>query len=164
MPEYSCKMKTLFLFVLIILVFIIIFTYTQPRSIINSVRTTTTTLPLPLQNLEKFLDLIELTAAENPNKPVPGNILSDYDKILSNELRTKLISSGNDVKNINETNRTRMITQLNTLDTNMRGLLSDVNTKLYKQLTDNYSRAQHINAIRSDWLSDINDLPYAAIS
>ena len=164
MPEYSCKMKTLFLFVLIILVFIIIYTYTQPRSLINPSGTTATTMPLPLQNLEKFLDLIELTAAQNPNKPVPTNILSDYDKIMSNELRTKLISSGNNAKKINDANRSKMMTKLNSLDTNMRGVLNDVNTKLYKQLTDNYGRAQHINAIRSDWLSDINDLPYTVLT
>ena len=163
MPEYSCKMKTLFLFVLIIVVFIIIYTYTQPYYIFKPVGSSTT-MPLPLQNLEKFLDLIELTAAQNPNKPVPTNILSDYDKIMSNELRTKLISSGNDAKKINDANRSKMMTQLNSLDTNMRGVLNDVNTKLYKQLTDNYGRAQHINAIRSDWLSDINDLPYTVLT
>jgi len=163
MPEYSCKMKTLFLFVLIIVVFIIIYTYTQPNYIFKPTGSSTT-IPIPFQNLEKFLDLIELTAAKVPSKKVSDELLSNYNKIMSKEFRDKLISSGNDAQKINEANRNKMTEQLNLLDNNMRGVLNDVNTKIYKQLTDNYGRAQYINAVRSDWLSDINDLPYNVLT
>lgn len=162
MPEYSCKMKTLFLFVLIIVVFVII--YTQNESNMKLKPQSNSTLNQSLNKLEKFLDLIELTAAQNPTKPVPADILSDYEKLLNPILQKNLISSGSEAKRIFDVNQNKMSNQLNLMDSNIQVVMDEVNTKLYKQLGENYERAQQINNIRADWLSNINDLPYANIS
>ena len=57
-----------------------------------------------------------------------------------------------------------MVTKLNTMDTNLKPIFDTINTKLYEQLGENYSRSQQINNIREDWLQNINELPYAALN
>jgi hypothetical protein len=160
MPEYSCKMKTLFLFVLVGVVFVIFYTYTP--NITNN-QPVNTTLGKSIENLERFLDLMELTAAQNPNKPVPADVLTDYNKIINSDLRQNLIGSGNEAKKFYDANQNKMTNQLNMLDSNIKVVMDDVNTKLYKQLGANYERAQQINNVRADWLSNINNLPYDVI-
>ena len=162
MPEYSCKMKTLVLFVLIGVVFVIFYTQTEHATQVPI--SPPKTIDQSLLKLEKFLDLIQLTAAQNSAKPVPSAVLADYEKIINPELQQNLIGSGNEAKRIYDTNQNKMTGQLNLMDTNIRGIMDEVNTKLYKQLGINYERAQQINNIRSDWLTDIGDLPYAVLT
>lgn len=165
MFEYSCKMKTALLFVLILVVFVIFYSYTRPQSSnIQSFNTKSSNMGQSLEKLEKFLDLIQLTAAQNPVKPVPTSILADYNKIINSDLRQNLIGSGDEAKRIYDNNQNKMLNQLNLMDKNIQVVLDDVNTKLYKQLGANYERAQQINNIRTDWLSSINDLPYAVLT
>lgn len=153
-------MKTLFLFVLVGVVFVIFYTYTP--NITNN-QPVNTTLGKSIENLERFLDLMELTAAQNPNKPVPADVLTDYNKIINSDLRQNLIGSGNEAKKFYDANQNKMTNQLNMLDSNIKVVMDDVNTKLYKQLGANYERAQQINNVRADWLSNINNLPYDVI-
>jgi len=160
MPEYSCKMKTALLFVLILVIFVIFYSYTQPQLL----NIQSSNMGRSLDKLERFLDLIQLTAAQNPVKPVPTSVLADYDKIINSDLRQNLLGSGDEARRIYDTNQNKMLNQLNLMDRNIQVVLDDVNTKLYKQLGENYERAQQINNIRADWLSNINDLPYAVLT
>lgn len=163
MPEYSCKMKTLLLFVLIGVVFVIFYLGSEPAST-QVLTAPSKTIDQSLLKLEKFLDLIQLTAAQNSANTVPSAVLADYEKIINPELQQNLIGSGNEAKRIYDANQNKMTGQLNLLDTNIRVVMDEVNTKLYKQLGINYERSQQINNMRSDWLTDIGDLPYAALT
>jgi hypothetical protein len=160
MPEYSCKMKTALLFVLILVMFVIFYSYTQPQS--SNIQSSD--INKSLKKLEKFLDLIQLTAAQTPENTVPPAILADYDKIINPDLQQNLIGSGDEAKRIYDNNQNKMLNQLNLMDKNIQVVLDDVNTKLYKQLGENYERAQQINNIRTNWLSNINDLPYTVLT
>ncbi len=162
MVKYSCSMKTILLFVLILLVFIILYTQYTPQ--LANQGSHKLDISQQLRKLDNFLDLIQLTAVQNKSKPVPSEILNDYNIIYTPELRSKILSASQESEKITRINQDRMTAQLNNMDTNMRGILSDINTKLYKQLSDNYERSQYINSVRADWLSNINDLPYNSIN
>ena len=149
----TCVFKSILLFVLVIVIFVIFYTFTYT--------------PKMKSNNDRFsnLDVNNLLAVGTPypSGTVPTNILTNYDKLITPDFRTRLGMSGANAENYYKTNDAVIVRKLNDMDTYIKTMLTDVNNKLYKQLGDNYARSQEINIIRQDWLQDIDELPYKVL-
>ena len=158
-----CVFKSLLLFVLVLGVFAII--YTQVES--NKQETTTLAQP-PLQQklvqLDKFLDVALKELSATNSTASADAILTDYNKLVIPTFISNLRGSGTAARQIYGENQTQMVSNLNLMDENLKPIFDTINTELYNQLGENYSRSQQINSIREDWLQNINELPYAALN
>ena len=158
-----CVFKSLLLFVLVLCVFAII--YTQVES--NKPTNTTSAQP-PLQQklaqLDKFLDVALKELSATNSTASADAILVDYNKLITDNFKNNLRQSGDAARQIYGENKTKMVSNLNLMDDNLKPIFDTINTKLYEQLGKNYSRSQQINNIREDWLQNINELPYAALN
>ena len=158
-----CVFKSLLLFVLVLCVFAII--YTQVES--NKPTTTTSAQP-PLQQklaqLDKFLDVALKELSATNSTASADAILVDYNKLITPTFIANLRGSGTTARQIYGENQTKMVSNLDLMDENLKSIFDKINTDLYKQLGKNYSRSQQINNIREDWLQNINELPYAALN
>ena len=158
-----CVFKSLLLFILVLCVFAII--YTQVES--NKPTTTTSAQP-PLQQklaqLDKFLDVALKELSATNSTASADAILVDYNKLVTPTFISNLRGSGKAAKQIYGKNQTEMVNKLKLMDSNLKPIFDTINTKLYKQLGENYSRSQQINSIREDWLQNINELPYTALN
>ena len=149
----TCVFKSILLFVLVIVIFVVFSTFTYTSKIkSNNDR---------FSNLD-VNNLLEL-ATPYPSGPVPTNVLTYYDNLITPEFRTRLDKSGANAENYYKLNDQTIVAKLNEMDRSINVMLTDVNNKLYEQLGDNYARSQEINIIRQDWLQDIDELPYKVL-
>ena len=158
-----CVFKSLLLFVLVLCVFAIIYTQVESNK-----PTTTTPAQLPLQQkltqLDKFLDVALKELSATNSTASADAILVDYNKLITDNFKKNLSESASTAKKIYGENQTEMVSKLNLMDENLKSIFDKINTDLYKQLGENYSRSQQINSVREDWLQNINELPYAALN
>jgi hypothetical protein len=160
-----CVIKSLLIFVLVLGIFAIIYSYN------NSARNTTTTtqpsnLKKKLDLLDRFLD-VNLNQLSNPDTQFASTsadgILKEYGSLLTPTFIANMRASAKTAATEYSNNNGILVGKLNTLDTNLKPILDNVNTKLYEHLGKNYARSQQINSIREDWLQNINELPYMAL-
>jgi len=156
-----CVFKSLLLFVLVLGVFAIFYTYVNPT---NPTTPTQPQLQQKLKQLDKFLDVTLKELSATNSTASADSILTDYNKLITPTFISNIRNSGTVASQIYDGNQSNMVTKLNAMDTNLKPIFDNLNTKLYEQLGKNYSRSQEINNIREDWLQNINELPYAALN
>jgi len=152
----TCVAKSMLLFVLVIVIFVVFYTYIKNDYQIQT-NATDNFSNLAVSNL---LNL----STPYPSEIVSDSILTDYNRLITDDFRQRLKGSGVRARGNYETNNRIIVDKLNLMDTNINKMLVDVNNTLYKQLGENYARSQEINNVRQDWLQDIDELPYKVIS